>query len=66
MNFIKIPQETPENWFWEVRGRKWAPGPSKYLIITVVFTPQRKGAISLQNYGFLVKSRIPVHLWEIN
>ena len=46
MYFSKITQKTPKNWFWEVRGRKWAPGPLKYLWITAVFTRQRKGAIS--------------------
>ena len=54
-------QETPKFLFWEVRGRKWAPGSLKFLWITAVFTRQRKGAISLQVYEILVNSMISVN-----
>ena len=56
-----MPQKAAKFWFWEVRGRKWAPGSLKCLWITVVFTRQRKGAISLQVYEILVKSMISVN-----
>ena len=48
-------------WFWEVRGRKWAPGSLKCLWITAVFTRQRKGAIPLQVYEILVNSMMSVN-----
>ena len=56
MDFSEITQKTLKSWFWEVRGRKWAPGPLKHLWITAVFTRQRKGAIFLQILEILVNS----------
>ena len=58
MNFNEVALETPKNWFWEVRGRKWVPEWLKYLWITAVFTRWRKGAIFLQLWGILVNSWI--------
>ena len=58
VTFNKIALETQKNWFWEVRGRKWAPEWLKYLWITAVFTRRRKGAIFLPIWEILVNSAI--------
>ena len=64
VNINKIALETPKNWFWEVRGRKWAPEWLKYLWNTAVFTRRRKGAIFLQISEILVNSGISVIFME--
>ena len=65
MNFGEIPPKTPKIWFWEVRGRKWAPGPLKYLWITAVFTRQRKGTFACEFRNFLWNHDFQYILWQI-